>query len=133
MPKLQPHSRSIYPRDLRGPVSANAISEELTQLNHDGLDPDTVAVSRQDFPGLRMELVGNAGPEAIVLLYNPVTRTRVHVVVWPDVGPGWATFSGGTILTAESPVQAVQAVQTGQTESISKRRRRRRNRRKVQE
>jgi hypothetical protein len=130
---FQPHSRSIYPRDLRGPASVNALSAELTQLNHDGLDPEIVAVSKQDFPALRMELVGNADPDAIVLLYNPVTRTRVKVTVWPDVAPGWATFSGGHILTEESQVGPVQAVQAAQTERTSKRRRRRRNRRKAQE
>jgi len=135
MPKLQPHSRSVYPRDLRGPATVNALAEELTQLNRDGLDPDTVAVSRQDFPALRMELVGNAGSDAIVLLYNPVTRTRVHATVWPDVMHRWATFSGGSILNAESPVQAMPARTAEQTESMSPRRRRRRNRnrRKPQE
>jgi hypothetical protein len=134
MPTLQPHSRSIYPRDLRGPATHNALSEELTQLNRDGLDPDTVAVSKQDFPALRMELVGSADPDAIVLLYNPVTRTRVKCTVWPDVAPGWATFSGGEPLAAKSQASPVQqATQPERTESMSKRRRRRRNRRKTQE
>jgi hypothetical protein len=126
---FQPHSRSVYPRDLRGPATVNALSEELTQLYHDGIDPTTVAVSRQDFPALRMELVGNADPDAIALMYNPVSRTRVTATVWPDVAPGWATFSGGSIVASESAAPAVQA---GQTQSMSKRRRRRRNRRKAQ-
>jgi hypothetical protein len=131
MPILQPHSRSVYPRDLRGPVTVNALSAELTALYRDGIDPTTVAVSRQDFPALRMELVGSGDPDAVVLMYNPVSRTRVIATVWPDVAPGWATFSGGSIVNAGSPVQAMQAAQAERT--TSKRRRRRRNRRKAQE
>lgn len=127
MPKtIDAHSRSVYPRDLRGPVTVDALSAELTQLNRDGLDPEIVAVSKQDFPALRMELVGSADPDAIVLLYNPVTRTRVRVTVWPDVLPGWATFSGGTLLATSSEAQPVQTAQTERTTSKRRRRRRRR-------
>jgi hypothetical protein len=96
---VDPHSRSIYRRDIVGGVTVLKIKGELRLLAKmtigdppKPLDPNRCAVSEQDYRSLERQLLGKVDTGSSISVANPETNTLVVLNKWTSVRTGTVEF-----------------------------------------